>query len=70
MLWTPGEHGGGMSIQNKLGYDQEGIESFLGFRSLDQTQIFMCYKMEHFWPWWEPMQMGIAMLVLVQHRRQ
>jgi hypothetical protein len=42
MLWTPGEHGGGMSIQNNLGYDQEGIESFLGFRSLDQTQVFMC----------------------------
>jgi len=66
MLWTPGEHGDGMSIQNNLGYDQEGIESFLGFRSLDQTQVCMCYKMEHFWPWWE----GIAMLVLVQHCQQ
>ncbi len=27
-----------------LGYDQEGIESFLGFRSLDQTQVFHVLK--------------------------
>ncbi len=33
-----------MSIQNNLGYDQEGIESFLGFRSLDQIQVFHVLK--------------------------